>query len=215
MVAETSQNIFDDPLFVAHLDRLWYMNTADFDRLCMMVMGWDLDNLRVLDVGCGTGRMAKLFRRATWEGVDSSPEMVRICTEKGLNAHQQSIFSLPYNNASIDLVLCHAVVFHVGNWAGAVKELWRVAKSRLIFTSYYSHRPWPLNDLGVVPVWGEDPSTGKGWFCPKHAPPAWQIKRFIRHPKHLGVKDARLTWIDGENNFGDQIVYCDLRKEPA
>jgi SAM-dependent methyltransferase len=71
---------------------------------------------RALDVGCGTGRLARLLAEAGHDvvAVDASPEMLARAKDKGIRASfvQGDARSLPLADAAVDLVVCGLALTH-------------------------------------------------------------------------------------------------------
>jgi SAM-dependent methyltransferase len=86
-------------------------------------------NLRLLDAGCGTGRnMLEFDALGTVRGVDFSPDALEFCRRRGLRDVQQGqLESLPFDDASFDLILATDVLEHVRDDRAALQELHRVA----------------------------------------------------------------------------------------
>jgi len=93
---------------------------------------------RILDVGCGYGRLAVPLAVAGHrvEGLDLSPTMIEAAQENAAAAGVRipfvvgSMTDLPYDDASFDIVLCLWSAFHelleVGAQTAAIGEMWRV-----------------------------------------------------------------------------------------
>lgn len=93
---------------------------------------------KVLDVGCGYGRIALPLARAGYEieGLDLSPTLIeaarRAADAEGLAIGFTvcSMRSLPYPSTSFDAVLCLWSAFHelleVEEQTEAIREMWRV-----------------------------------------------------------------------------------------
>jgi SAM-dependent methyltransferase len=98
----------------------------------LLIRGADLATGRVLDIGCGTGRLAaELARRgASVAGVDPSPQMLAVACERARAPHAVSLEhghaeSLPFANDSFDrAVFC--LVVHLVDRAAAFAEARRV-----------------------------------------------------------------------------------------
>lgn len=114
---------------------------ADYDRLrpsddqwlevvdAMWVEG-DLAGRRVLDLGCGTGRIAKELadRGAQVSGVDPSPAMLeqaRARCGRAVDLRRASAEELPFRDASFERTVLHLVV-HLLDRPRAFAELARV-----------------------------------------------------------------------------------------
>src|SRR5437764_4841034 len=85
---------------------------------------------RILDVGCGTGaNLQMLARHGTAEGVDVSSEALDFCRARGLSKVKQGAAeSLPYEDASFDLVTGLDVVEHLDDDIAGLAEMRRVLR---------------------------------------------------------------------------------------
>lgn len=85
---------------------------------------------RILDVGCGTGgNFPFLSAYGEVEGCDYSEEAVRYCRLRGLEqVREASIYELPYEDDSFDLVTCLDVIEHLRLDLPAFRELYRVLR---------------------------------------------------------------------------------------
>ena len=92
---------------------------------------------RVLDVGCGTGIVARevaslLEANAAVSAVDLSPNMLAVATaataRSGLTIEwlEGNAEQLPFHDAAFDLVLCQFALMFVGDKAAALSEMRRV-----------------------------------------------------------------------------------------
>lgn len=92
---------------------------------------------RVLDVGCGTGSVARevasrLGATAALSAVDLSPNMLAVAraaaAREGLTIdwHEGNAEHLPFHDAAFDLVLCQFALMFVANKAAALSEMRRV-----------------------------------------------------------------------------------------
>jgi SAM-dependent methyltransferase len=95
-------------------------------------LGRPVQEVRVLDVGCGTGIADSLLlsRVASVDGVDVSPEMVVQAAARNPTAAYQVYdgVRLPFADGSFHLVFAACVLHHVPpvQWDGFIAELWRV-----------------------------------------------------------------------------------------
>ena len=92
---------------------------------------------RILDVGCGTGRLTVPLSESHMPvGVDSSAEMLSVARGKGGRAAfvRGDACALPFRDGSFDLALAVMVLQLVRDVPAAVAELARVARTALIAT---------------------------------------------------------------------------------
>ena len=88
-----------------------------------------IQNPKILDVGCGTGANLEMLRKfGEAEGVDVSDEALEFCKAKGLKVHKGLAESLPFEDASFDLVTALDVVEHLDNDSEGLREMRRVLK---------------------------------------------------------------------------------------
>jgi len=84
---------------------------------------------RILDVGCGTGgNLEMLANFGAAEGVDVSDDALEFCRLKGLKARKGLAESLPFADASFDIVTALDVVEHLDDDAAGLKEINRVLR---------------------------------------------------------------------------------------
>ena len=86
--------------------------------------------LRILDVGCGTGAVGVDFSSYGWLcAVDRSIDALAFARSRGLKAVVASeATSLPFADATFDLVIAFDVIEHVANDVGMLLELGRVLR---------------------------------------------------------------------------------------
>jgi methionine biosynthesis protein MetW len=135
---------------------------------------------RVLEIGCSTGYFSQALIRKNCEviGVDNDPNAVRICQQRGIEAHHRDAGSTQFGNilsthAPIDYVLAMDVLEHLANPHVLVSVLAKSMQqnSRLIVTGpnvAYWHVRWRLlqgrweyNDAGIMD------ETHLRWFTRK------------------------------------------------
>jgi 2-polyprenyl-3-methyl-5-hydroxy-6-metoxy-1,4-benzoquinol methylase len=85
---------------------------------------------RMLDVGCGNGRYLSTMRTLGWQvqGVEFSPEGVRVCRMSGLSVHHGDLASARFTANSFDLITVRHVIEHIPEPHAFVAELARVLK---------------------------------------------------------------------------------------
>ncbi len=103
----------------------------------------------VLDVGCGTGRLAAVLsaRGARIVGVDLEPSMLEVAAGRiPRRLMRGDAASLPVRSASMDAVVAVAVLEFVPDPQLVMRELWRVTRSggRVVVGSLNPHSPWGL-----------------------------------------------------------------------
>jgi SAM-dependent methyltransferase len=83
----------------------------------------------VLDAGCGNGKY--MSHRCRMTGIDTCPELVAICQERGFDASVADITSIPFPDNTFDKVFSVAVIHHLSSLERrikAVSEMLRVLK---------------------------------------------------------------------------------------
>jgi len=115
---------------------------------------------RVLDVGCGPGRLAMIFAErvaptGSVTGIDPAPEMIKRATSRARRKQLPVAFQvafaqrLPFPNATFDALACTLVLHHVAgdDRQAAVQEMYRVLKpeGRLLIAEFtQGHGPHAL-----------------------------------------------------------------------
>jgi ubiquinone/menaquinone biosynthesis C-methylase UbiE len=115
---------------------------------------------RILDLGCGTGIVARVLRErlggaARITGVDASAPMIakaqQIAPE--IEWREGNAMALPFADRSFDLVLCQQMLQFVPDRAAALREVRRVLVpgGRLLVSTWRSRDAQPLHDaLGLA-----------------------------------------------------------------
>lgn len=110
--------------------------------------------MKVLDLGCGNGRLLELFDGLdiTYHGIDSSCELIKEAKKKfrfqipNLKFITANILSLDISEASYDMIACVAVIHHIPSrefrWQ-ALKNIYAVLKpGGLIFMTNWNMWQW-------------------------------------------------------------------------
>jgi ubiquinone/menaquinone biosynthesis C-methylase UbiE len=96
------------------------------------------EGARVLEIGCGTGAVARVIARRTEVaeviGIDPSPVFIERA-RRSVNGTQRVSFlsgdgrELPFHDASFDAVVCHTTLCHIPGPARVLAEARRVVKA--------------------------------------------------------------------------------------
>ena len=100
------------------------------ERAMLQLLPRSLTGMRVLDVGCGSGRylLHARERGATVFGVDQSPQMLERARSQDLPVTQASVTHLPVSAGWADLAVCALTLGHVSDLTRGLNELARVLK---------------------------------------------------------------------------------------
>jgi SAM-dependent methyltransferase len=128
---------FDEARFGGPIGRLLL---EDQERVLFAFLG-DVMDTRVLDLGTGTGRAAiALARRgARVTGVDASSEMLNVARHRSAEERLSIDFlegdahALAFPDRAFDAAVCFRLLMHVPDWRLSLRELCRVAGTRLVF----------------------------------------------------------------------------------
>lgn len=85
---------------------------------------------RLLEVGCGNGRLLTLLQRWGWEvaGVDFDGNAVEHARQRGMAVRQGDLASQNYADASFDVVLTHHVLEHLPDPEATLREVFRILR---------------------------------------------------------------------------------------
>jgi SAM-dependent methyltransferase len=108
---------------------------AEREAFLMLLM--KEDKTRLLEIGSGPGVHAKFFQERGLEVVciDLSPEMVRRCSEKGLEAYEMDFLNLGFPSSEFEAVYAMNCLLHVPreNLSQALEEIDRVLRMKGLF----------------------------------------------------------------------------------
>lgn len=150
---EKTKDYFDKNVegFSGSRNRIW----PEFEELKKYIK----ESERVLDLGCGNGRLFELFKdkKVKYVGVDFSKKLIEKAKEKYGNYFQiADIFSLPFSDNYFDSIWVIAVFHHIPSQElqlKALKEMGRVLKKngKIIMTCWYLFRPFFRKDILISP----------------------------------------------------------------
>lgn len=107
-------------------------------------------NLRILDVGCGTGaNLEMLSQFGDAEGVDISDDALEFCQRKGLKAQKGLAETIPFDDETFDITTALDVVEHLDDDITGLREMFRVTKKggySLIFVPAFMWL-WGVQDV--------------------------------------------------------------------
>jgi malonyl-CoA O-methyltransferase len=127
--------------------RLWAATYADETAISFLESELTADltpplqDLRLLDAGCGTGRRLSGAGAALAVGVDISPEMLAAGAGRDLGVETMvgDVRDLPLPDRCFDVIWCRLVIGHLPDCAPVYRELARVADAgaRLVVTDFH------------------------------------------------------------------------------
>jgi len=92
---------------------------------------------KILDLGCGSGIYAKILKQrgAKVYGIDISPKMIELAKKnvRKVDFKVGTVYKLPYNSETFDIVLASLVVHYFSNLNKALREIRRVLKKNGVF----------------------------------------------------------------------------------
>jgi 2-polyprenyl-3-methyl-5-hydroxy-6-metoxy-1,4-benzoquinol methylase len=106
-------------------------------------------SVKLLDVGCGTGAVLEaLAKRYDAHGIDSSPDAVAFCRERGLANMKVGLLEDVSENCSFDILTFFDVVEHVADDAGLLRNAYRILKpgGRILITVPAFPSLWSRHD---------------------------------------------------------------------
>lgn len=153
----TDDQHYDD-LFVAGLEWMWgegFLSPGGTDEIAEIVRGIDLRGMHILDIGCGIGGVDVVLLQehgaAHVTGLDvEAPLLIRaeqIAAKNGVAAQTsfklaQPGSSLPFPNASFDLVFSKDALIHIPDKRAIYSEIYRVLRpnGRLALSDWFGSR---------------------------------------------------------------------------
>jgi 2-polyprenyl-3-methyl-5-hydroxy-6-metoxy-1,4-benzoquinol methylase len=112
---------------------LLYLHPAQRANLDFSVMYLPAQpGARLLEVGCGSGRMLKIMQDLGWEseGIDFDPDAVRNAVSKGLRVRVGDLVSQGYPDESFDVITLSHLIEHVHDPRALLRECYRLLKPK-------------------------------------------------------------------------------------
>lgn len=109
----------------------WYF-VSQHRLLCSVVSSFSVSGGKILDAGCGTGRLLTLMESyGRGYGLDLSGEALAFCRERGLQRLTRTDLScgVPFQDGTFDVITAVDVLEHLGREAEALKDFFRTLKS--------------------------------------------------------------------------------------
>jgi len=214
--------------FAASRDALWWPELDEFGRC---VKNGD----RVLDIGCGSGRMHKLFAGTAveYEGLDVSEGIIERARRRRPDLlagfRVGSALALPYEDGSFDAALMVAVLHHVPSERyrlQALREASRVLKpgGRLLMTNWNlwraARRKWIFRSWLLKLIGRSDLDWNDAWFdWKKNGQPAarryyhaFALGELGRLCRAAGLKVEKNVRVDNPRHGRDANILTICRK---
>jgi SAM-dependent methyltransferase len=119
-------------MFDAEESHWWYKGLQDLVFSTVVREFGSDKKIRILDAGCGTGRILEgLIRYGNAYGIDTSEVALFYCRQRRLRRiTRASVMALPFRDESFDLVISTDVLYHrcVSDDVGALREIYRVLR---------------------------------------------------------------------------------------
>jgi SAM-dependent methyltransferase len=147
-------------------------------RLSLIRQYVDLQDRRILDVGCGLGMYVEKFRQFSPNvfGVDIDADKVEQASKSLPNIQLSPAEALPFSDESFDVILLHEVLEHVDDDRAAVREAYRCLAPGGQMVIYAPNRLYPFETHGfyflgryyfrLLPVVNWLPELVRDLLCP-------------------------------------------------
>jgi SAM-dependent methyltransferase len=139
----------DKRAILGHPSQIW---TPGLERRLDLLRRYvDLNNKRILDIGCGVGAFVRRLREFSAEvyGTDIDRESVVRGTEAVPNLGLAVGEYMPFKDATFDVILLHEVLEHVDNDVETLKEARRLLAPGGKVVIFCPNRLYPFETHGI------------------------------------------------------------------
>lgn len=197
-----------DRLAMRRLDRTGWLRFDELDEEQTLLRALaEARPRRVLDVGCGDGRLASLYAAEQVVVLDASDAAVAAASARGLDARLGDAQALPFADGSFDAVTCNHALYHVPDPDQALREFVRVLRPGGRFVGIYN-TPNHLTELWrvVAPDWLHDDRGTRDLFDSESGLPF--LERHFAHVERR-LRGGSVLWVAR----GDLQTYLDAYVE--
>lgn len=132
-------------------------------------LGLPLEQLDVVDVGCGAGSQAIMWARAGHraQGIDISTPLIDLARQRAVEGQLDARFSvgsadrLPLPDASVDVVLVSELLEHLAQWQPCVDEALRILRPGGVIYLSTTNRLCPVQQEFTLPGYSWYPAPIK------------------------------------------------------
>ncbi len=136
----------------------WWGNENAISRILLRLHIMQKSYKSLLDVGCGFCKdyepLKKSCPQAHYDALDISSTFVGLALERGIDAVQARVESMPYEDSSIELVFCRHLLEHLNMYQNAIKEMIRVASKEVIIVFFINPDKNSTDKMGMINVGG-------------------------------------------------------------
>ena len=146
--SESFRRTADDAARLGHPSYVWRAGQA---RRLALVRQWaPLDDVRILDAGCGVGMYTEQFRRFSPHvtGVEIDLAVARQASSRLPGIVVAPAEALPFADGSFDVLFSHEVIEHVTDDAAAAAEMLRVVAPGGRIVIFCPNRLYPFETHG-------------------------------------------------------------------
>ncbi|MFH1484975.1 MAG: class I SAM-dependent methyltransferase [Chloroflexota bacterium] len=138
----------DKAIALGHPSYVWRFGQEK--RLSLIRRHTNLENRRIMDIGCGIGTYVRQFRRYSSDvyGIDVDFERVKEGGRSLPNLAAARGEDLPFKENTFDVILLHEVLEHVQDDRKALQEACRVARQGGSIVIYAPNRFYPFETHG-------------------------------------------------------------------